>query len=130
MQPLLSVLLAARHPPTDGELQRAALTLDASMTANEFRRRMQVMRKLLVPAAGGAWLIFHSSFAEWLCDVKHCTQRFLVRVAEGHARWAVSLAALGADLSRCQAADLTFHLSRMSIEPPLEAWHLPLWLLW
>ncbi len=38
------------------------------------------------------WSLFHSSFAEWLVDVKHCTQRFLVRVGDGHARWALCLA--------------------------------------
>lgn len=75
-------------------------------------------------------MIFHSSFGEWLSDVKHCTQRFLVKAAEGHARWAVTLAGLGEAMDQNDLNDLTFHLGRIQLQPPLEAWHLPLWLLW
>lgn len=135
VQPLLAALLAARKPPSQDELLRASFTIDARMSRSEFCKRMTMLRKLLVPAAGhdgsaGRMQIFHSSFGEWLTDVKHCTQRFLIKVAEGHARWAVTLASRGESMTQEEMDDLTFHLGRMQIQPPLEAWHLPLWLLW
>jgi len=119
VEPLLSIILAARQPPTRDQIHRAAMTLDPALSGTDFRRRMDMLRKLLlpVPASAGAWMIFHSSFAEWLCDVKHCTQRFLIKVADGHARWAVSLAARGADITPAEADDLTFHLSRLNLQP-------------
>ena len=91
---------------------------------------MHLIRKLVVPCGEGRMRIFHSSFGEWLTDVKHCTQRFLVKMADGHARWAVTLAAASASGSAQQPEEMAFHLGRMEIQPPLEAWHLPLWLLW
>lgn len=135
VQPLLATLLASRHPPSQEQLMRAAYTIDARMSRSEFRKRMNMLRKLLVPAAspdtsGGCVQIFHSSFGEWLTDVKHCTQRFLIKVSEGHARWAVTLASRGELMTPNEMEDLTFHLGRMQLQAPLEAWHLPLWLLW
>ena len=132
VQPMLAAILAARRPPSQDLLFRAAQTMDARMSRNEFRRRMHSLRKLIaLDDEQGGWTVFHSSFGEWLCDVKHCTQRFLVRLTDGHARWAVTLASLGVDnMGRREVDDLAFHLGRMTLQPPLEAWHLPLWLLW
>ena len=130
VQPLLAAILAARRPPSQDDLFRAAQTMDARMSRNEFKRRMHSLRKLIAIEEQG-WTVFHSSFGEWLCDVKHCTQRFLVRLADGHARWAVTLTSLGVDyMGRQEVDDLAFHLGRMTLQPPLESWHLPLWLLW
>ena len=130
-------MLAARRPTTQEELYKAAQTLGARMTKAEYRRRMQLPRKLLVsvPIDGKdgssyGWALFHSNFGEWLSDVKHCTQKFHVNSAEGHARWAVTLAALGERMGKRDVEDLTFHLGRMQPQGKLEAWHLPLWLLW
>jgi len=53
VEPLLAVVLAARRPPTRRQLHAAALTLDPAMTANEFRRRLDALRKLLVPLPAG-----------------------------------------------------------------------------
>ena len=53
----------------------------------------------------------------------------LIKVAEGHARFSdVTLASRGEHLTAEEMEDLTFHLGRMQLQPPLEAWHLPLWL--
>lgn len=130
--PVLACLLAARRPPTVDELFSLARTVDAAMSRADFKRRMHVVRKLVVPAGrdGSGRTVFHSSFGQWLLDVKHCTQRFLVNVGDGHARWAVVLASRAPDLSPAELDDLTFHLGRMTVEAPLESWHLPLWLLW
>ena len=131
-QPLLGCLLAARHPPTVDELFALSSTIDVKMSRSDFKKRMHTIKKLIVPAGsdGSGRTVFHSSFGQWLLDVKHCTQRFLVNIGDGHARWAVVLAAKSSELSPAEFEDLTFHLSRMTVEAPLESWHLPLWLLW
>lgn len=131
VQPILAALLAARQPPTQDDLFRTCLTAEPQLTRHDFRKRMQILRKLLTTTSSSSTCtIFHSSFAEWLSDVKHCTQRFLVNVGDGHARWAIMLAAKGQDISSEELRDLTFHLGRFNVQHPLEAWHLPLWLLW
>ncbi|CAM4329377.1 unnamed protein product [Lepidochelys olivacea] len=56
---------------------------------------------LLLDGPGGTRILFHASFAEWLLDVKFCTQRSLCSAAEGHGLLAISAA--GRAPTRCTA---------------------------
>ena len=133
VRPILAGLLAARSPPTYDQIYSVALTQNPDISFVDFKKRLNFLSKLLLTstvAAVTTYRIFHSSFAEWLTDVKHCTQRFLVDVAEGHARWSVCLATGTIDAGSSVLDELSYHLSRVCLQAPLETWHLPLWLLW
>lgn len=44
-------------------------------------------------------MLFHHSFAEWLLDVKHCTQKYLCSATEGHAMLAAYYTFRGLELN-------------------------------
>lgn len=133
--PLLSVILAARAPLTPQEVQEAVSTRVPGLGEEEWVKRWALLRRVLCPYTRPTLLLFHHSFAEWLLDVKHCTQKFLVRVNEGHAMLAMRATARGAQLTPTEVQTFAFHLARVPLAigaaggPPLEPFHLPLWLL-
>lgn len=57
-------------------------------------------------------MLFHHSFAEWLLDVKHCTQKYLCSVVEGHAMLAGYYTLRGPELSPDEIYVLGQHLQR------------------
>lgn len=129
VQPVLQVLLAAAQPLSADELFLCLWTRNQLLTREEFGRRLALLSRLLVERDDGCLLLFHHSFAEWLLDVKHCTQKYLCHAAEGHAMLAMMQTLRGAQLPPTQVPDLAQHLLRL---PPCEAtepFHLPLWLL-
>ena len=81
--PLLSVALSARAPLTPSQLQDAVSTHLTDLTEEEWAKRWALLKRVLCQYAKDQVLMFHHSFAEWLLDVKHCTQKYLVNVTQG-----------------------------------------------
>ncbi|XP_014206836.1 ankyrin repeat domain-containing protein 50-like [Copidosoma floridanum] len=89
VQPLLNVILAAKLPITQAVLYECVKTAQPSMTQEDFNRQLHLLRRVISVSRAGALMLFHHSFAEWLLDVKHCTQKYLCSATEGHAMLAV-----------------------------------------
>lgn len=130
VQPVLHVLLAAAQPLTADELFLCLWTRNQLLTRDEFSRRLALLSRLLVEREDGCLLLFHHSFAEWLLDVKHCTQKYLCHAAEGHAMLAMMQTLRGPQLPPTQVQDLAHHLLRLPACDAVEPHHLPLWLLY
>lgn len=129
VRPLLNVLLTAPKPLTPQQLFTAVWSRDTLLEPEDFNKRLQTLAPLLIDGPGGTKLLFHASFAEWLTDVKYCTQRYLCSRTEGHSMLAMALTLQAPHLDiedTCQlAAHLVcsgFHKNNPSI--------LALWMLW
>ncbi|CAM1292374.1 ANKRD50 (predicted) [Pycnogonum litorale] len=129
IQPILNVLLATRKPVTAEDLYRSVWTRNTNLTRDEFHKRLNLLSKILIEGSGTTKILFHHSFAEWLLDVKHCTQKYLCHVSDGHAMIAMFYSMMAKELESEQVQDFALHLSKMNVSEPLEHAHLPLWLL-
>lgn len=110
VRPLLEVILATRQPISEHELYEILSTVDPSFSYKDFCGRLQLLRTVLVhmtseeerrqpsynPAVSSDQKpsenvtdkyihFFHSSFAEWLLDVKHCTVAYLCDIEHGRS---------------------------------------------
>lgn len=136
VRPLLNILLAAPAPLSLRELHTIARLHQVSLDWNTFQSRLRLLRRVLMhenaPETGGVVRLFHHSFADWLLDVKHCTQAYLCSVAEGHALLALhsTRQASEACLSSAQVRRFAHHLVRSGLQPPVKAHHYVLWLLY
>lgn len=83
VQPLLNVILAAKLPITQSILYDCVKTANTTLTQEDFNRQLHLLRRVISVSRAGALMLFHHSFAEWLLDVKHCTQKYLCSSAEG-----------------------------------------------
>ena len=126
---ILNVILAARRPLTVDELYTCAWTRNSQLTPEEFKRRMGLLSKVIINGHNRAKILFHHSFAEWLLDVKHCTQKYLCNAAEGHGMLAMFLSLKAPDLSREEVHDLALHLSKSVLQPPVYSTHMALWMV-
>ncbi|XP_072849430.2 uncharacterized protein LOC110078101 [Pogona vitticeps] len=127
VRPLLEALLAAPRPLPPEQLH-AALWTRQPVSWAAFEDLLSALGALLQKGPGGACLLFHASFAEWLCDVKHCTQKYLCRPSRGHALLAMSASCRAPSLSPEEVHELARHL--LSAELGMEPWQLALWLVW
>lgn len=110
VRPLLNALLAAPRPLTPEQLFTAAWTQDTSLSPQDFQNKLQTLSPLLIDGPGNSKLLFHASFAEWLMDVKYCTQRYLCSMAEGHTMLAMALTLKGPHLHTEESCQLAMHL--------------------
>ncbi|KAG2456361.1 ANR50 protein, partial [Polypterus senegalus] len=115
VQPLLNVLLASPRPLTLDKLFTAVWTKDTTLTFTDFQHKLEALSKLLVDGPCGSKLLFHGSFAEWLTDVKYCTQKYLCNVADGHTMLAMSLSLRSLWLSPEGVCELASHLVNSNI---------------
>ena len=129
IQPILNVLLAAQLPLTESELYSCAQTRNSALTREEFDRRLKLMTKILIDGPGGTKILFHHSFAEWMLDVKHCTQKYLCDASEGHGMLAMHATTNGPSLSPAEVQDFVLHLVRANFQPPIQHYHIVHWLL-
>lgn len=127
--PILNVILAARRPLTEMELYSCMLTRNTTLTFEEFHERMEIVSKILIEGRDGTKILFHHSFAEWLMDIKHCTQKYLCATAEGHAMLALSFTLHAPSLTSLEVQDFALHLAKSNLLPPFELYHLALWIL-
>ncbi|KAG2465499.1 ankyrin repeat domain-containing protein 50 [Polypterus senegalus] len=128
VQPILNVILAACRPLTVMELYHAVWTKNISLTMEEFHRKLDILSKLLVDGLGNTKILFHYSFAEWLLDVKHCTQKYLCNAAEGHRMMAMCYTCRAKDLAPLEVQEFALHLINSSLQ--LETYNLALWMVW
>ncbi|UYV60376.1 ANKRD50 [Cordylochernes scorpioides] len=123
--PILNVILVARRPLTEEQLHYCVRTRNTNLGYEEFRKRLGLLSKVIVEGSNRTKLLFHHSFAEWLLDVKHCTQRYLCDAAEGHAMMAMYYSCRAPQLNAEEVLDFALHLSKVRVvDPPM----LPLWL--
>ncbi|KAJ7320048.1 hypothetical protein JRQ81_019559 [Phrynocephalus forsythii] len=127
VRPLLEVLLASPQPLQPEQLY-AALWTRRPLSPVAFEEQLAALGALLQRGPGGTYLLFHASFAEWLSDVKHCTQKYLCCPARGHTLLAMSASCRAPDLSPEQVQALARHL--LWAELGMELWQLALWLVW
>ncbi|XP_026152159.1 ankyrin repeat domain-containing protein 50 [Mastacembelus armatus] len=129
VRPLLNILLAASKPLTPQQLFTAAWTHDTLLSLQDFQNKLRTLSPLLINGPGGTKLLFHASFAEWLIDVKYCTQKYLCSRTEGHSMLAMSLTLQAPHLDIEDTCQLATHLvcSGHHKDNPLL---LALWMLW
>lgn len=130
LRPLFCVLLASTHPMTESELYSCARTRNLSLTKEDFGERLGLMSRLLITHSENRLALFHHSFAEWLQDVKVCTQKYLCSQAEGHAMLALRYTCSASDLTPTQVQDFARNLLKAGMEPPLDENHLAMWMMW
>ncbi|TRY97207.1 hypothetical protein DNTS_013710 [Danionella cerebrum] len=129
IRPLLNIVLASPKPLTAEQLYTIAKSRDYYLGIGDFQAQMVSLASLFVDGPEGSKLLFHSSFAEWLTDVKYCTQKFLCCVKDGHLSLAMALSLRGSSLGTDETCQLARHLLNSGVhdgDPAL----LPLWLLW
>ncbi|XP_033472133.2 uncharacterized protein ankrd50l [Epinephelus lanceolatus] len=129
VRPLLNVLLAAPRPIPPQQLFTASWTHDNLLSQQDFQNKLRTLAPLLIDGPGDTKLLFHASFAEWLMDVKYCTQRYLCSRAEGHSMLAMALTLQGPHLDNEGTCQLATHLvcsGHHKDNPSL----LALWMLW
>ncbi|KAL8191465.1 UNVERIFIED_CONTAM: hypothetical protein K2H54_073828 [Gekko kuhli] len=127
LRPVLEALLATPRPLGPAELYAAVWTR-RPVPRGEFEGWLAALAALVREGPGGTCLLFHASFAEWLCDVKHCTQKYVCRPARGHASLAMSASCRAPQLSPEQVHQLARHLLRADLG--MAPWQLALWLVW
>ncbi|KAM0731638.1 Ankyrin repeat domain-containing protein 50 [Formica fusca] len=118
VQPLLNVILAAKLPITQEILYESVKTACVGITVEDFNRRLHLLRRVISVSRAGALMLFHHSFAEWLLDVKHCTQKYLCSATEGHAMLAAYYTLRGSELNPDEICVLAQHLQRAITSVP------------
>ncbi len=129
VRPILNVILAARRPLTEMELYSCAYTTNTALPLDEFQRRLRLLSKILIEGKDGTKILFHHSFAEWLLDVKHCTQKYLCRAAEGHGMLALSFTMHAPSLTALEIQDFALHLAKSSLLEPSDLGQMALWMV-
>lgn len=119
VQPLLNVILAAKLPITQEILYESVKTACVGITVEDFNRRLHLLRRVISVSRAGALMLFHHSFAEWLLDVKHCTQKYLCSATEGHAMLAAYYTLRGSELNPDEICVLAQHLQRVITSIPV-----------
>ncbi|XP_071580854.1 uncharacterized protein [Temnothorax nylanderi] len=119
VQPLLNVILAAKLPITQEILYESVKTACVGITVEDFNRRLHLLRRVISVSRAGALMLFHHSFAEWLLDVKHCTQKYLCSATEGHAMLAAYYTLRGPELNPDEICVLGQHLQRAITSIPV-----------
>ncbi|XP_029174037.1 ankyrin repeat domain-containing protein 50 isoform X4 [Nylanderia fulva] len=118
VQPLLNVILAAKLPITQEILYESVKTACVGITVEDFNRRLHLLRRVISVSRAGALMLFHHSFAEWLLDVKHCTQKYLCSATEGHAMLVAYYTLRGPELNPDEICVLAQHLQRAITSVP------------
>lgn len=113
VQPLLNVILAAKCALNEALLYDIIKIYNAKMTPEDFRKRFHLLRRVLVVSKNGSIRLFHHSFAEWLLDIKHCTQKYLCNIFHGHCILGMYYTLHAKYLSNQEIYDYAFHLTRM-----------------
>ncbi|KAG8189682.1 hypothetical protein JTE90_022496 [Oedothorax gibbosus] len=129
VQPILNVILASRKPLTVEVLYQCVWTRNTSLSWEEFEKRLGLLSKVLIEGKGGAKILFHHSFAEWLLDVKHCTQKYLCNAKDGHCMIAMRYTLASPNISSEETIDFALHLSKIPLSSTLQSHHITLWLM-
>lgn len=112
VKPLLNVLLAARNKVTKSFLYKCLLTTNCNIGRDDYMKRLHLLRKV-VKYDGKYLTFFHQSFAEWLLDVKHCTQKYLCSALEGSCMIAMQYTSRAKTLCTSEIHNYVFHLTKV-----------------
>ena len=129
VKPILEVLLASRTPLTDLELFGCAQVKNTVLLKEEFEKLMKTLSKILITSPDGSRILFHHSFAEWLLDVKHCTQKYLCNASEGHGMLAVYATLHAAHLGPREVQDFALHVVKSNVQSEFGHEKLVQWFL-
>lgn len=113
VQPLLNVILAAKCSLNEALLYDIIKVYNPKITPEDFKKRFHLLKRILIQSKNGAIKIFHHSFAEWLLDIKHCTQKYLCNIFHGHCILAMYYTLHAKYLNNQEIYDYAFHLTRM-----------------
>lgn len=113
VQPLLNVILAAKCALNESLLYDIIRIYNNKISVDDFRKRFQLLKRILVISRTGTIRLFHHSFTEWLLDIKHCTQKYLCNIFHGHSTLAMYYTLHAIYLSNQEIYDYAFHLTRM-----------------
>lgn len=113
VQPLLNVILAAKCALSEALLYDIIKVHNAKITSEDFKKRFHLLRRVIVISKSGTMRLFHHSFAEWLLDIKHCTQKYLCNIFHGHCILAMYYTLHANVLNNQEIYDYAFHLTRM-----------------
>lgn len=129
VQAILNVIIASRKPLTEEVLYQCVWTHNTNLTWEEYQKRLGLLSKVLIEGKSGTKILFHHSFAEWLLDVKHCTQKYLCSAKEGHGMIAMRYTLASPHLSAEEIIDFALHLSKIPLTATLQSHHITLWLI-
>lgn len=129
VQSILNVILASRKPLTEEILFQCVWTRNTNLIWEDFQKRLGLLSKVLIEGKGGTKMLFHHSFAEWLLDVKHCTQKYLCNAKDGHGMIAMRYTIASPNLSSEEIIDFALHLSKIPLTSSLQSHHITLWLM-
>lgn len=113
VQPLLNVILAAKCALNEPLLYDIVKVNSPKMTLEDFKKRFHLLKRVVLVGRSGDIRLFHHSFAEWLLDIKHCTQKYLCNIYQGHCVLAMYYTIHAAFLNNQEIYDYAFHLTRM-----------------
>ncbi|XP_063929653.1 ankyrin repeat domain-containing protein 50 isoform X3 [Zophobas morio] len=113
VQQLLNVILAAKCAINEPLLYDIIKVYNPKMSHDDFKKRFNLLRRIIVVGKTGAIRLFHHSFAEWLLDIKHCTQKYLCNIFHGHCILAMYYTLHAKYLNNQEIYDYAFHLTRM-----------------
>ncbi|KAJ8981865.1 hypothetical protein NQ317_008212 [Molorchus minor] len=125
VQPILNVILAAKCALSEPLLFDIIKVYSPKMSYDDFKKRFHLIRRVIVVSKSGAMRLFHHSFAEWLLDIKHCTQKYLCNIFHGHCILAMYYTLHAKLLNNQEIYDYAFHLTRMEqylSEKPSQKW--------
>lgn len=113
VQPLLNVILAAKCALSEALLFDIIKVHNSKITSEDFKKRFHLLRRVIIVSKTGTLRLFHHSFAEWLLDIKHCTQKYLCNIFHGHCILAMYYTLHANVLNNQEIYDYAFHLTRM-----------------
>ncbi|VEL16738.1 unnamed protein product [Protopolystoma xenopodis] len=139
VRPIFNMILASPWPLTCTELYSALNYYEPSLSKKHFFERIDILSKLFFLNLCSNYkdngshdvLILHQSFADWLLDVKYCTQSYLCSIPEGHAILAFSMQR---NISKATKPEdvrkFAYHVAQSrNALPNLRSHHILLWLL-
>ncbi|CAG9861786.1 unnamed protein product [Phyllotreta striolata] len=113
VQPLLNVILAAKCALNEVLLYDIIKVYNPKIGSEDFKKRYHLLKRVVIVSKGGTVRLFHHSFAEWLLDIKHCTQKYLCNIFHGHCILAMYYTLHAKALNNQEIYDYAFHLTRM-----------------
>lgn len=129
MQPIINVILASNKPLNPKDLFECVHTKNLELTEEDFEKQITVMSKILIEGQNGCKILFHHSFAEWLLDVKHCTQKYLCTASEGHAMLAMKATLDAEKLTPTEVQEMALHMLRGNFQDSLQYNNFVHWLM-
>lgn len=111
IRPILNVLLASHDFVDRTFVLNCLRTHNYGIDVQDFDKRLATMDNVLVFNEDRTKIkIFHSSFSDWLTDVKFATKKFLCSVSEGHAMIAMYCTVVSDTLCPNQTLKYFHHL--------------------